>query len=127
MRTVDDIISSDKKNVAKKITNFLLVLTNIWMAILVAAVLLSRESIMSLWQTFSPQQTLVMGSRILEILVREEFVILPVLFLTALFIKEFKIKQLQKRIKANLIMLAGAVFYFILLMFLLFMPVFQAL
>jgi preprotein translocase subunit SecG len=127
MRTVDDIISSDKKNVAKKITNFLLVLTNIWIAILVAAVLLSRESIMSLWQTFSPQQTLVMGSRILEILVREEFVILPVLFLTALVIKEFKIKQLQKRIKANLIMLAGAVFYFILLMFLLFMPVFQAL
>lgn len=124
---MDDLISSDKKNVVRKIINILLMLTNIWMAILVAAVLLSRESIMSLWQTFFPQQSLVMGSRILEILVREEFAILPILFLTALVIKEFKIKHLQKRIKANLIMLAGATFYFILLMFLLFIPVFQAL
>ena len=123
---MDDALSSDKKNIAKKITNALLVLINIWMAILVAAVLLSRESILSMARPFFPPETPVMGSRMLGILIREEFVILPFLFLICLVVKEFKLKQIQKRIKANLIMLAGAVLYFCVLMCLLFMPAFQA-
>jgi hypothetical protein len=109
----------------KKIANFILMLINIWMAILVAAVILSREFIISLGRSFFPQDTPVMGSRILEILTREEFVVLPLLFFIALVVKEFIIKQIQKRIRVNLIMLAGVLLFFVVLMLLFFMPAFQ--
>lgn len=123
---MDDVVSSDKRNIAKKITNILLVLINIWMAILVSAILLSRESILSMARPFFPPETPVMGSKILGVLIREEFIILPFLFLIGLVVKEFTIKQIQIRIKVNLIMLTCAVLYFGVLMCLLFLPAFQA-
>lgn len=116
-----------KNDMLKKICNILLMLIVFWAAFLICILLLSRESFVELSKTFfSPQVPPLMGSPVLSFLLRKEFIVLPIIVVTGMIIKEFKIKPLRKRILWNLALLTVTAAHFGLLGYLIFRPVFNA-
>lgn len=119
--------SSKKNYTLKKVGNILLMLSVTWISSVTCVLLLSRESFVEMSKSFfSPEVPPLLGSTALNFLLRKEFIVFPIFIVIGMIVKEFKIEQLQRRVKLNLGLLLAAVFHFCILGYLMFKPVFKA-
>lgn len=119
--------SRKKNHVLKVAGNFILMLSGIWIASVTCVLLLSRDSIVEMSiNFFSPEVPPLLGSTVLNILLRKEFIVVPAIIIISTIVKEFKIEPLQRRVKLNLGLLFAAIFHFCVLGYLMFKPVLMA-
>ena len=118
---------SKKENMIKKIGNIFLMLSTSWIAFGICVLLFSKNSLTEFSiKYFSPDTSQIMGSTLLNILLRKEFVIIPIMVVIGMIIKEFKIQKLQKRIYLNIGLLMVVVIHCGLIGYLMFKPVFNS-
>lgn len=88
------------------ILNVLLMAFNLLMAIISIYYLIASHRL-NIEQFIDPQTGEFPGSSIAYFFLRKEFILIPVLLIVYMVYKEFKMASFRKRVKKNLLVLAG--------------------
>jgi hypothetical protein len=99
----NDIPISEPRAISKFL-NIALMLLNVYLAI-------SLYSILDLTRSWyigvDPSTGKYASPSLSEFLLKKEFIVIPILLLGYMIYKEFKVKPLKKRVRINLLILAG--------------------
>lgn len=119
--------ASKTGHVLKKTGNILMMGTTVMATFVTFLMLYASEVFIEFCLAFSsPSALSIYKSDVANILLSDEFIVIPAIIVIAMIVKEFRVEELQFRIYINLGLLIAAVIHCGVLSYLLFEPVFNS-
>lgn len=122
MNVNQDVMHPGSPSFLKRLGNMLLILAQLLSGFALSAIMFSRETYRDISRNIFAQPDPIMGSPLLDVLIRKELAFVVLLILLGVLAKEFYIKSFSRRVVINMSGFVGLMLLSFVVVWLLYTP-----